>query len=284
MSTTTAPAVRPAAAPVSEMPLLAMAGISKTFHARSVNEVRALRGIDLGLAPGEFATVIGGNGAGKSTLLNVLAGVFPPDTGRIYLAGRDVTGLAEHSRAALIGRVFQNPFAGTAPHLTVAQNLAMALRRGQAHGLVRGVTAPRRAVFREHLATLGLKLEDRLDSRAGLLSGGQRQALTLLMATLIKPALLLLDEHTAALDPATANTVIDLTVRLVAEHHLTTLMVTHNMAMALGVGSRTLMMHQGEIILDLAGPERAAMTVRGLVDKFFALRGEEVMSDRLLLY
>jgi putative ABC transport system ATP-binding protein len=160
----------------------------------------------------------------------------------------------------------------------------MALRRGQRRGLGLGVTAERRALFRRELVPLGLKLEDRLDHPVGLLSGGQRQALTLLMATLVKPHLLLLDEHTAALDPATANTILDLTVRLVSEHHLTTLMVTHNMAMALGVGTRTLMMHQGEIILDLAGPERAAMTVRGLVDKFFALRGEEVMSDRLLLY
>ena len=281
----TAPAVPVApAAPAASPALLDVQGVAKTFHARSVNEVRALHGITLRLAAGEFATVIGGNGAGKSTLLNVLAGVFPPDAGRIVLAGQDITRLPEHSRAAMVGRVFQNPFAGTAPNLTVAQNLAMALRRGQARGLGLGVTGARRGVFREHLATLGLKLEDRLDSHVGLLSGGQRQALTLLMATLIKPALLLLDEHTAALDPATANTVIDLTVRLVTEHRLTTLMVTHNMAMALGVGTRTLMMHQGQVILDLAGPERAAMTVRGLVDKFFALRGEEVMSDRLLLY
>jgi putative ABC transport system ATP-binding protein len=281
----TAPAAPPAApAPTAPRALLDAQGITKTFHARSINEVRALQGISLRLAEGEFATIIGGNGAGKSTLLNVLAGVFPPDAGHIILAGQDITRLSEHSRAAVIGRVFQNPFAGTAPHLTVAQNLAMALRRGQPRRLGRGVTDARRTLFRDHLATLGLKLEDRLDSRVGLLSGGQRQALTLLMATLVKPALLLLDEHTAALDPATANTVIDLTVRLVSEHRLTTLMVTHNMALALGVGTRTLMMHQGEVILDLAGPERAAMTVRGLVDKFFALRGEEVMSDRLLLY
>jgi putative ABC transport system ATP-binding protein len=258
--------------------------VRKTFHPGSVNEVRALRDINLQLQPGEFVTIIGGNGAGKSTLLNVLAGVFPPDGGQIRLAGRDLTRQSEHSRAALIGRVFQNPLAGTAPHLTVAQNLAMALRRGQGHGLGLGVTPARRARFRDELVPLGLKLEDRLDGLVGLLSGGQRQALTLLMATLVKPHLLLLDEHTAALDPATANTILDLTVRLVTEHQLTTLMVTHNMAMALGVGTRTLMMHQGEIILDLAGPERAATTVRGLVDKFFALRGEEVMSDRLLLY
>ncbi len=265
-------------------PLLALDGVQKTFHAGSVNEVRALRGVNLHIAPGEFITVIGGNGAGKSTLLNLLAGVFPPDTGRIMLAGHDITRQSEHSRAALLGRVFQNPLAGTAPHLTVAQNLAMALRRGQSRGLGRGVTVGRRTLFRRELAPLGLKLEDRLDGPVGLLSGGQRQALTLLMATLVKPQLLLLDEHTAALDPATASTILDLTVRLVTEHKLTTLMVTHNMAMALGVGTRTLMMHGGEIILDLAGPERAAMTVRGLVDKFFALRGEEAMSDRLLLY
>jgi putative ABC transport system ATP-binding protein len=283
MSTSAAPPLSPApAAPAA--PLLAVDYVRKTFHPGSVNEVRALRDINLQLQPGEFVTIIGGNGAGKSTLLNVLAGVFPPDGGQIRLAGRDLTRQSEHSRAALIGRVFQNPLAGTAPHLTVAQNLAMALRRGQGHGLGLGVTPARRARFREELVPLGLKLEDRLDGLVGLLSGGQRQALTLLMATLVKPHLLLLDEHTAALDPATANTILDLTVRLVTEHQLTTLMVTHNMAMALGVGTRTLMMHQGEIILDLAGPERAATTVRGLVDKFFALRGEEVMSDRLLLY
>ena len=208
----TAPAAPPApAAPTAPRALLDVLGASKTFHARSVNEVRALQGITLQLGPGEFTTIIGGNGAGKSTLLNVLAGVFPPDSGRIVLAGRDITRRSEHSRAAMIGRVFQNPFAGTAPNLTVAQNLAMALRRGQARGLGLGVTDARRGVFRDQLATLGLRLEDRLDSRVGLLSGGQRQALTLLMATLVKPALLLLDEHTAALDPATANTVIDLT-------------------------------------------------------------------------
>jgi putative ABC transport system ATP-binding protein len=282
MSTPTAPPLPQA--PATPAPLLAVDQVRKTFHPGSVNEVRALRDIHLQLQPGEFVTIIGGNGAGKSTLLNVLAGVFPPDGGQIRLAGRDLTRQSEHSRAALIGRVFQNPLAGTAPHLTVAQNLAMAVRRGQRRGLGLGVTPARRARFREELVPLGLKLEDRLDGLVGLLSGGQRQALTLLMATLVKPHLLLLDEHTAALDPATANTILDLTVRLVTEHQLTTLMVTHNMAMALGVGTRTLMMHQGEIILDLAGPERAAMTVRGLVDKFFALRGEEVMSDRLLLY
>ena len=283
MSSPSAPAVAPPPAPPAA-PLLAADHVRKTFHAGSLNEVRALRDVNLELAPGEFVTIIGGNGAGKSTLLNVLAGVFPPDGGQIRLAGRDLTRQTEHSRAALIGRVFQNPLAGTAPHLTVAQNLAMALRRGQGRSLGRGVTPERRAHFRDALAPLGLKLEDRLDGLVGLLSGGQRQALTLLMATLVKPQLLLLDEHTAALDPATATTILDLTVRLVTEHQLTTLMVTHNMAMALGVGTRTLMMHQGEIILDLTGPERAAMTVRGLVDKFFALRGEEIMSDRLLLY
>jgi putative ABC transport system ATP-binding protein len=263
---------------------LELRGVAKTFNPGTVNEVRALRLVDLHLQPGEFVTIIGGNGAGKSTLLNVVAGVFPPDTGVIQIGGRDCTDLSEDRRANWVGRVFQDPLAGTAPNLTIEQNMAMALLRGQARGLGRGVTEPRRAIFREQLARLGLGLEKRLGARAGLLSGGQRQALTLLMATLQKPALLLLDEHTAALDPATASTIIDLTTRLIADSHLAALMVTHNMSLALAVGTRTLMMHDGEIILDLAGAEREGQTVRSLVDKFFALRGTEVASDRMLLY
>ena len=278
----------PSPPPVTPNPLppahLVLRGVGKTFNAGTANAVHALRGVDLTFAPGEFVTIIGGNGAGKSTLLNAIAGVAAPDSGHITLAGHDITHQPEHRRAALIGRVFQNPFAGTAPTLTVAQNLALAEGRGRRNGLGRGVTASRQAAYRRALADLDLGLEDRLDTPTGLLSGGQRQALTLLMATLVPPALLLLDEHTAALDPATASTVLALTRRVVETGNLTTLMVTHNMAMALGVGSRTLMLHQGQVILDIHGPERAAMTVRGLVDKFFALRGDEVLSDRLLLY
>lgn len=265
-------------------PALQLQGVVKTFYPGSVNEVRALRGINLTLQPGEFVTVIGGNGAGKSTLLNVVAGVFPPDEGAVLVGGQDCTSLSEHRRATWIGRVFQDPLAGTAPNLTIEQNMAMALLRGQRRGLGPGVTPARRAIFRERLARLGIGLEHRLDARAGLLSGGQRQALTLLMATLQQPNLLLLDEHTAALDPATADTIVQLTARLIADAQLTALMVTHNMSLALTVGTRTLMMHEGTVILDLGGAERQAQTVRSLVDKFFALRGAEVASDRMLLH
>jgi putative ABC transport system ATP-binding protein len=264
-------------------PALEVRGVEKTFYAGTVNEVRALRGINFNLQPGEFTTVIGGNGAGKSTLLNIVAGVFPPDTGTITISRHDCTRLSEDRRATLIGRVFQDPLAGTAPNLTIEQNMAMALLRGLRHGLGPGVTAARRAIFREHLARLGLGLENRLGARAGLLSGGQRQALTLLMATMRRPDLLLLDEHTAALDPATAQVILELTARLIADLHLTALMVTHNMSQALAVGTRTLMMHDGQVILDLGGAERQGQTVASLVAKFFALRGTEVASDRMLL-
>ncbi len=266
-----------------ERPALALHDVTKTFYLGTVNEVRALRGISLSLQPGEFVTVIGGNGAGKSTLLNTIAGVSPPTGGTVYLAGRDCTALDEATRAQWIGRVFQDPLAGTAPNLTIEQNLTMALLRGSPRSLGRGVTDARRAIFRERLARLGLGLENRLGTRAGLLSGGQRQALTLLMATLQPPDLLLLDEHTAALDPATAATILDLTTALVVEGRLTALMVTHNMGMALAVGTRTLMMHEGGVIMDLSSTERQGQTVRSLVDKFFALRGSAV-SDRMLLY
>ena len=267
-----------------DRPALALREVVKTFYPGTVNEVRALRGVSLSLQPGEFVTVIGGNGAGKSTLLNTIAGVFPPTGGTVGIAGRDCTALDEATRAQWIGRVFQDPLAGTAPNLTIEQNLTMALLRGGRRSLGRGVTDARRAIFRERLARLGLGLEARLGARAGLLSGGQRQALTLLMATLQTPDLLLLDEHTAALDPATASTILDLTTALVAEAGLTALMVTHNMEMALAVGTRLLMMHEGGIIMDLSGVERQGQTVRSLVDKFFALRGTAAISDRMLLY
>jgi putative ABC transport system ATP-binding protein len=265
-------------------PALVVRDVQKIFYPGSVNQVHALRGINMTLHRGEFVTVIGGNGAGKSTLLNVVAGVFPPSSGTVRIGAQDCTALSEDARARWVGRVFQDPLAGTAPNLTIEQNMTMAVLRGQARRLRPGVTEPRRALFRDRLARLGLGLENRLGARAGLLSGGQRQALTLLMATLQQPDLLLLDEHTAALDPATAATIVDLTKQLVTEAGLTALMVTHNMGMALAVGTRTLMMHEGNIIMDLSGAERQGQTVRSLVEKFFALRGVEAASDRMLLY
>jgi putative tryptophan/tyrosine transport system ATP-binding protein len=233
--------------------VIELSGISVTFNRGTVNAVRALRGIDLRLDEGEFVTVVGSNGSGKSTLLNTIAGVHFPDRGRVTIAGRDVTCEPEHRRAGLIGRVFQNPLDGTAATMRVEENLALALRRGQRRGLARGVGEDRRRTFRAALEPLEMGLEKRLHATVGLLSGGQRQALTLLMATLARPRVLLLDEHTAALDPAAAAQIEALTARLVAEQGLTTLMVTHNMQQALRLGSRTLMLHQGEIGLDLAG-------------------------------
>ena len=263
--------------------MLAARSLVKRFNAGSVNEVTALRGVSLRLDEGEFVTVIGSNGAGKSTLLNTLAGVFPPDEGRIELDGQDVSRLEEHQRAAWIGRVFQNPLEGTAASLRVEENLALALGRGSRRSLAAGVSEARRRAFRAELAQLGLGLEDRLHQPVGLLSGGQRQALALVMATLVKPRLLLLDEHTAALDPAAAQEIEALTVRVVREGRLTALMVTHNMQQALRVGTRTLMLHAGEIIFDIAGAERETMTVEGLVERFRAIRRQPLVEDELLL-
>jgi putative tryptophan/tyrosine transport system ATP-binding protein len=263
--------------------MLAAVNVTKRFNPGGVNEVTALRKVSLRLDEGEFVTVIGSNGAGKSTLLNTLAGVYPPDEGRVELDGRDVSRLEEHRRAAWIGRVFQNPLDGTAGSLRVEENLALALRRGGRRGLATGVTEGRRRAFRNELTQLHLGLEDRLHQAVGLLSGGQRQALALVMATLVKPRLLLLDEHTAALDPAAAQEVEALTVRLVGEHGLTALMVTHNMQQALRVGTRTLMLHAGEIVFDIAGAERRTMTVQGLVERFHAVRHQALVDDELLL-
>jgi putative ABC transport system ATP-binding protein len=263
--------------------MLAASGVTKLFNPGSINQVVALHRVSLNLDEGEFVTVIGSNGSGKSTLLNTLAGVYPPDEGRIELDGRDVSRLEEHRRAAWIGRVFQNPLEGTAGSLRVEENLALALRRGGRRGLAVGVTEARRAEFRAELAQLSLGLERRLRQPVGLLSGGQRQALALVMATLVKPRVLLLDEHTAALDPAAAQEVEGLTVKLVAEHRLTALMVTHNMQQALRIGTRTLMLHAGEIIFDIAGAERQTMTVQGLVDRFQAARQQALVDDELLL-
>ncbi|MEP7200114.1 MAG: ATP-binding cassette domain-containing protein, partial [Chloroflexota bacterium] len=256
--------------------------LTKTFNVGTINAVAALRDLSLTLADGEFVTVIGSNGAGKSSLLNSIAGAQSVEQGRIVIDGHDVTHWAEHQRARWIGRVFQNPFDGTAAAMSVEQNLTLAYLRGKPHRLMPGVTRARRDLFRRELAALGLGLEQRMETRVSLLSGGQRQALTLLMATLAKPRLLLLDEHTAALDPSAAAQVMQLTERLVRDNQLTTLMITHNMAQALACGDRTLMMHQGQFILDMRGAERQHLTVQDLVNKFAEMR-KEVVDDELLL-
>jgi putative ABC transport system ATP-binding protein len=263
--------------------MLRLQGIHKYFHRGEENEAHVLRGVDLALAPGEFVTLIGSNGSGKSTLLNCIAGTLPIEGGQILLDERPVTAQGAHQRAAWVGRVFQNPLEGTAGNLSVEQNLALALRRGHRRGLGRAVTAGRRAQFRAALAQLGLGLENRMETRVRMLSGGQRQALTLLMATLVAPKVLLLDEHTAALDPGAAALVTDLTVKLVSEQGLTAMMVTHNMQQALRLGTRTLMLHLGQIVLDVSGAERAALTVPDLVRRFAGGRGEPIADDTLLL-
>ncbi len=263
--------------------MLKLEKVSKTFHPGTIHETRALRGLDLHLAPGEFVTVIGGNGAGKSTLLNAVAGVWPVDGGRILIDGADVTELPEHKRAAFIGRVFQDPMMGTAPNMQIEENLALAKRRGKSRGLRWGVTRAEREEYRERLKILGLGLESRMEDKVGLLSGGQRQALTLLMASLQKPKLLLLDEHTAALDPATAAKVLELSDRIIAENALTALMITHNMRDALAHGNRIIMMHQGSVILDISGEEKKHLTKRDLLDRFAALAGVQEETDSVLL-
>lgn len=255
----------------------------KTFHRGSVNEVLALSGIDLQAKRGDFITVIGSNGAGKSTLLNCLSGSTSIDSGRINIDDVKVTHWPEHKRATLISRVFQDPLLGTCAPLSIEQNLALANRRGSVHGLRKGVRRSDRILFQQQLAQLNLGLEDRLKDQVGLLSGGQRQALTLLMATLVKPKILLLDEHTAALDPKTAQQVLELTQTMIAEQGLTTLMVTHNMRQALQLGNRLIMMHGGRIILDLSNEEKQSMTLDDLLEQFYKVRGEEFVSDRMLL-
>lgn len=257
--------------------------IAVTFHAGTVNEVRALRDISLTLHDGELVTVVGSNGAGKSTLLNTLAGVVLPDQGRVVIADQDVTRMVEHQRARYVGRVFQNPLDGTAAGMTVEENLALAARRGRRRGLRQAVGERDRGQFRDLLASVGMGLERRLKAPVGLLSGGQRQALTLLMASLAGPRILLLDEHTAALDPAAAAQIEEVTVRVAAEQNLTTLMVTHNMQQALRVGTRTIMLHQGEIALDVSEEERRGMTVDDLVRRFHDTRQQALVDDELLL-
>ena len=263
--------------------MLEIRNISKTFNPGTINEKKALQDLSLTLKDGDFVTVIGGNGAGKSTLLNAVAGVWPVDCGSILLDGEDITALPEHKRAKYIGRVFQDPMMGTAPNMQMEENLALALRRGQKRGLRWGVTKAERQKYREKLKTLGLGLEERMTVKVGLLSGGQRQALTLLMASLRKPKLLLLDEHTAALDPATAAKVLDLSDRIVAENQLTALMITHNMTDAIKHGNRLIMMNEGQIILDISGEEKKQLTKQMLMDKFAELAGTQVESDQVLL-
>ena len=263
--------------------MLKLEHLYKTFNPGTINQKVALSDLSLHLNPGDFVTVIGGNGAGKSTMLNAIAGVWAVDSGRIILDGQDVTALPEHKRAKFIGRVFQDPMMGTAPNMQLEENLALAMRRGQRRGLGWGVTKAEREVYREKLKTLNLGLEDRMTVKVGLLSGGQRQALTLLMASLQKPKLLLLDEHTAALDPATAAKVLELSDRIVAENQLTALMITHNMTDAIKHGNRLIMMNEGQIILDISGEEKKQLTKQMLMDKFAELAGTQVESDQVLL-
>jgi len=260
--------------------MLRIENISKTFHAGTPDEKRALDHVSLHLRPGDFVSIIGSNGAGKSSLFNAVCGSFFVDEGSIFLDGRNITMMPDHQRAKVIGRLFQDPMRGSAPDMSIEENLALASGIG---GWMSRVKTADRKNFRDRLALLGLGLEDRMRQPVGLLSGGQRQALTLLMATYSHPRLLLLDEHTAALDPATAEKVLHLTTKIVAEEHLTCMMVTHNMQSALDLGSRTLMMNQGRIILDVSGEERAHLTVKDLLERFRDLSGSHLDNDRMLL-
>ncbi len=263
--------------------MLKLSHVKKTFNRGTVTEKRALTGVDLNLSDGDFVTVIGGNGAGKSTLLNMIAGVYPLDSGTSELDGEDISRLSEPKRAKYLGRVFQDPMRGTAADMQIEENLALAKRRGQRRGLRWGITKDERAEYAELLKRLDLGLETRMQAKVGLLSGGQRQALTLLMATLTNPRVLLLDEHTAALDPKTASKVLELTEQIVAERQLTTLMVTHNMNDAIRLGNRLIMMHEGRVIYDVAGEEKRALTVPDLLQKFEEVSGGELANDRMLL-
>lgn len=263
--------------------MLELKNIHKTFNPGTINEKHALKGIDLILEDGDFVTIIGGNGAGKSTLLNAIAGVWPIDEGNVIIDGVDITEMAEHQRAKYLGRVFQDPMEGTAGKMSIEENLALANRRGKFRGLRKGILNKEREQYRNLLKPLGLGLEDRLTTKVGLLSGGQRQALTLMMATLIRPQLLLLDEHTAALDPKTAAKVLDETEKIVLQHHLTTLMITHNMRDAITHGNRLIMMSEGKIILDIRGEEKRNLTVEDLLHKFEEVAGQEFASDKAIL-
>ena len=263
--------------------MLDLINVKKTFNPKTVNEKVALAGVNLHLNDGDFVTVIGGNGAGKSTTLNAIAGVWPVDEGKIIIDGMDITSLSEHRRAAWLGRVFQDPMTGTAATMQIEENLALAARRGEKRTLRAGITKAERAEYREKLKMLGLGLEDRMTSKVGLLSGGQRQALTLLMATLKKPKLLLLDEHTAARDPRTAEKVLALSKQIIEENNLMTMMVKHNMRDAIAYGNRLIMMHEGRVILDIAGEEKKKLTVENLLEQFARVSGDEFTNDRALL-
>ena len=263
--------------------MLQIVDIKKTFNAGTINEKRALQGVALHLKPGDFVTVIGGNGAGKSTLLNCVSGVYMVDEGGIYIDGVDVTALSEHKRAKYIGRVFQDPMMGTAATMQIEENLALAARRGKIRTLLPGITQKERAEYREMLKILDLGLEDRMTAKVGLLSGGQRQALTLLMATMRKPKLLLLDEHTAALDPKTAAKVLEVTEKIVSRDKLTTLMITHNMRDAIAYGNRLIMMYDGKIVVDVSGDEKKNLTVEQLLALFSKASGSDEADDKLLL-
>ena len=263
--------------------MLDIQNIVKTFNAGTVNEKIALRGVSLHLNPGDFVTVIGGNGAGKSTLMSSVAGVSGVDEGKILIDGVDITGLPEYKRAKYIGRVFQDPMMGTAANMWIEENLALAARRGKPRTLRAGITKAEREEYKEQLKILGLGLENRLTTKVGLLSGGQRQALTLLMATLQKPKLLLLDEHTAALDPKTAAKVLEVTQRIVEKDNLTTLMITHNMRDAIAYGNRLIMMYDGKIVVDVSGEEKKHLTVEQLLNLFSQASGSDEADDKLLL-
>ncbi|CCO24299.1 ABC transporter ATP-binding protein [Maridesulfovibrio hydrothermalis] len=262
--------------------MLSVKKATKIFNPDSVNEVRALRGIDFDVAQGEFVTIIGSNGAGKSTFLNSVAGSFFLSSGTISIDGKNVTSWPEYKRAAKLGRVFQDPLLGTCASLSIEQNMALALKRGKRRGLGFGVRAKDRGLFKKHLETLGLGLENRLSDQVGLLSGGQRQALTMLMATMTRPDILLLDEHTAALDPKTGKKILDITDAVVHRDNLTTLMVTHNMNQAINMGDRLIMFHQGMIILDISGKEKKGLKVEDLLERFYSFRGEGLATDRML--
>ena len=263
--------------------MLKITGLQKTFNPGTVNEKVALKGLDLTIKDGDFVTVIGGNGAGKSTLFNAIAGVWKPDCGSIELDGVEISHMPEHKRAAFLGRVFQDPMKGTAPDMEIAENLAIAARRGTKRKLIWGVRKAERKQYKELLKTLDLGLEDRLSSKVGLLSGGQRQAVTLLMATLKRPKLLLLDEHTAALDPKTAAKVLEATQKIVSKDNLTTMMITHNMRDAIAYGNRLIMMYDGHVVVDVSGEEKKQLTVEQLLGLFAKASGSEFTNDRAIL-
>lgn len=263
--------------------MLELKDVKKTFNPGTINEKKALNGVTITLEDGDFVTIIGGNGAGKSTTLNAIAGVWPIDSGSIIINGTNITGLPEHKRAKFLGRVFQDPMTGTAASMEIQENLALASKRGKSRGLKWGITRKEKEEYHELLKTLNLGLEDRMTSKVGLLSGGQRQALTLLMATLKKPELLLLDEHTAALDPKTAANVLELSDNIIAENNLTAMMVTHNMHDAIIHGNRLIMMNEGKIIYDVRGEEKKNLTVEQLLKKFEEVSGGELDNDRMLL-